>query len=104
MQVEYTNLLRLKYSGNGNYSVSWLGWPSEGNSRVRKRITRANNHTEAGQIGARLFCDWLETGPMGEKCKCIVSRIFIGSDSADTYHVGVQIKWEPYETESEGVE
>jgi hypothetical protein len=92
MKPTYQNILRLKYLGNDRYNASWQGWPSEGSKRVTKRITAGNNDTAAHEA-AQAFMAWLETGPMGDDCKCTLETLTIGQDTTDCYMVGVTQQW-----------
>ena len=92
MKPTYQNILRLKYLGNDRYNASWQGWPSEGSKRVTKRLT-ADNNDMAAHEAAQAFMAWLETGPMGDKCKCTLETLTIGQDVADVYMVGVTQQW-----------
>ena len=87
--------LNLTYSGNGKYTVTWLGWPSEGQKSVRKVIhTEYDNTSDVAPKAAQLFAEWLETGPMGNDCKAIVELVTYAHIKADKTAVGVSINWE----------
>jgi hypothetical protein len=92
MKPTYQNILRLKYLGNDRYNASWQGWPSEGSKRVSKRIT-ADNNDKAAHGAAQAFMAWLETGPMGDDCKCTLETLTMGQDTTDCYMVGVTQQW-----------
>ena len=87
--------LNLTYSGNGKYTVTWAGWPSEGFKTVRRTI-----HTEYAEpsvvapIAARMFAEWLESGPMGDDCKAQIELVTHAHIKADKTAIGVSIKWE----------
>jgi hypothetical protein len=92
MKPTYQNILRLKYIGNGRYNASWQGWPSDGGKRVTKRLT-ADNNEGAAHEAALAFMAWLETGPMGDNCKCTLETLTMGQDTTDCYMVGVTQQW-----------
>ena len=86
--------LNLTYSGNGKYTVTWMGWPSEDFKTVRKVIhTEYANTSDVAPIAARLFADWLETGPMGDTSKAVVELVTYAHIKADKTAVGVSINW-----------
>jgi hypothetical protein len=92
MKPTYQNILRLKYLGNDRYNASWQGWPSDGGKRVTKRLT-ADNNDKAAHGAAQAFMAWLETGPMGDDCKCTLETLTMGQDVTDVYMVGVTQQW-----------
>jgi len=92
MKPTYQNLIRMKYLGNGRYNASWLGWPSQGNKRVTKRITADSNEL-AAYDSAKAFAAWLETGPMGDKCNCTIESLTMGQDVTDIHMIGIVTKW-----------
>ena len=87
--------LNLTYSGNGKYTVTWAGWPSEGSKTVRRVINTEYAATyEVAPIAARLFADWLETGPMGDTSTAVVELVTYAHIKADKTAVGVSIHWQ----------
>tara|TARA_R110000787_G_C13406692_1_gene443885 strand:+ start:312 stop:617 length:306 start_codon:yes stop_codon:yes gene_type:complete len=87
--------LNLTYSGNGKYTVTWQGWPSDGSKTVRKVIhTEYDNTSDVAPKAAQLFADWLETGPMGKGHKAIIELVTYAHIKADKTAVGVSINWE----------
>ena len=87
--------LNLTYSGSGKYTVTWAGWPSEGFSTVRKSIrTEYGSASDVAPIAARLFADWLESGPMGDKCKAVIELVTCAHIKGDKSAIGVSINWE----------
>jgi len=87
--------LNLTYSGNGKYIVTWQGWPSEGFKVIRRTIqTEYADTSVVAPIAARLFADWLESGPMGENCKAVVELVTHAHIKADKTAIGVSINWE----------
>jgi len=87
--------LSLTYSGNGKYTVTWAGWPSEGFKTVRRVIhTEYADTSVVAPIAARLFADWLESGPRGENCKAVVELVTHAHIKADKTAIGVSINWE----------
>lgn len=95
IKVEHVNHINLTYSGNGKWTVTWAGWPSEGFKTQRRTIH--TDYTYAGEVAPRvaeLFCEWLDTGPMGDDCKSIITLVTCGYIKGDEYTVGVQTSWE----------
>jgi hypothetical protein len=87
--------LNLTYSGNGKYTVTWQGWPSEGFKTVRRVIqTEYADTSIVAPIAARLFAEWLETGPIGDNCKAVVELVTHAHIKADKTAIGVSINWE----------
>jgi len=91
MTPRYNNILRLKYLGNGRYSTSWIGWPSEGSKRVSKRLS-ANDVHDAATVAAGLFVDWLSVTPDGWVNPNTIESVTLGQDSPDLHIVGVVTK------------
>ena len=86
--------LNLTYSGNGKYTVTWMGWPSEDFKTVRKVIhTEYSSALDVAPIAAQLFADWLEGGPMGDTSKAVVELVTCAHIKADKSAVGVSINW-----------
>ena len=87
--------LSLTYSGNGKYVVTWAGWPSKGFKTVRRTIqTEYADTSVVAPIAARLFAEWLDTGPMGGKCKAQIELVTHAHIKADKTAIGVSINWE----------
>jgi len=87
--------LNLTYSGNGKYTVTWAGWPSEDSKTVRRVIHTDYADTDVVSVmAAQLFADWLGTGPMGDKSKAVVAFVTHAHIKADKTAVGVSINWE----------
>ena len=87
--------LSLTYNGNGKYTVSWAGWPSDGFKTVRRNIQ--TDYADTGvvaPVAAQLFAEWLETGPMGDKCKAQIELVTHAHIKADKTAIGVSINWE----------
>jgi len=94
MQIKPMQHLNLTYSGNGKYTVTWKGWPSEGFKNVRRVInTEYGSVSDVAPMAARLFADWLETGPMGENSKAIIELVTHAHISGDKSAIGVSINW-----------
>jgi hypothetical protein len=94
IQTTYVNHLNLTYSGNGKYVVTWAGWPSDNFKTVRRVIH--SDYVSAGDIApkaAQLFADWLETGPMGDKCRCVIDLVTCGHIKGDKSAIGVATTW-----------
>ena len=87
--------LNLTYSGNGKYTVTWAGWPSEGFKTVRRVInTEYADTCDVAPMAAQLFADWLEGGPMGDTSTAVVELVTYAHIKADKTAVGVSIRWE----------
>ena len=87
--------LNLTYSGNGKYTVTWKGWPSQDWKTVRKVIN--TDYADTGEVAimaAQLFADWLETGPMGDASKAAVEFVTHAYIDGNKTAVGVSINWE----------
>jgi hypothetical protein len=92
------NHLNLTYSGNGKYTVTWAGWPSEDFKTVRRVIhTEYANASEVAPIAAQLFADWLEGGPRGDTSTAVVELVTYAHIKADKTAVGVSILWQKAE-------
>jgi hypothetical protein len=90
--------LNLTYSGHGKYTVTWVGWPSEGFKTVRRVInTEYSNTCDVAPIAAQLFADWLGTGPMGDTSTAVVDLVTCAHIKGDKTAVGVTILWQEAE-------
>jgi len=95
MNIKPMQHLNLTYSGNGKYTVTWAGWPSEDSKTVRRVIhTEYGSTSDVAPMAAQLFADWLETGPMGDKCKAIIDLVTHAHIKGDKSAIGVSINWE----------
>jgi len=95
MQIRPMQHLNLTYSGNGKYAVTWKGWPSEGFKTVRRVInTEYSSVSDVAPMAARLFADWLETGPMGEDSKAVIELVTHAHINGDKSAIGVSINWD----------
>lgn len=89
------NHLNLTYSGNGKYTVTWAGWPSQDFKTVRRVIhTEYANASEVAPIAAQLFADWLETGPRGDNLRAVLDLVTCAHIKGDKSAVGVAIDWQ----------
>jgi len=99
MQVKPMQHLNLTYSGNGKYTVTWAGWPSENFKLVRKSIhTEYDRTSDVAPKAAQLFAEWLETGPMGDNCKAVIELVTHAHIKGDKSAIGVSINWEMAES------
>lgn len=63
--------IRIRYHGPTNYkpsrlSVTWDGWPSDGNgAMVRKALAYTSDREAMARDAARMFTDWLSAGDTG---------------------------------------
>ena len=95
IEVKPMQHLNLTYSGNGKYTVTWQGWPSEDFKIVRRTILTDYGMVEDVALkAAQLFAEWLETGPMGDNCKATLDLVTRAYIKADKTAIGVSIKWE----------
>lgn len=95
MQIKPMQHLNLTYSGNGKYTVTWLGWPSEDFKTVRRVInTDYDRASDVAPKAAQLFADWLETGPMGNGSKATIELVTHAHIKADKTAIGVSINRE----------
>jgi len=95
MEIKPMQHLNLTYSGQGKYTVTWAGWPSENFKTVRRTMqTEYADVRDVAPIAAQLFARWLETGPMGEDCKAVVELVTHAHINGDKSAVGVSINWE----------
>lgn len=98
LEVKHGNHIKLTYSGNGNYTATWHGWPSDGHKIVRRKISLSgydHGHKSAALEAAQLFAAWLETGPLGDKgLFCRIESIVSGQTSnPDVTAILVSTDW-----------
>ena len=95
VKVTHAHHINLTYSGQGKYTATWEGWPTEGPKRIRRTIHVNSSYEfeEAGRIAAYYLADWLQEAPLGMNRKCLVTSITMGQSKPDVRAVLVTTDW-----------
>lgn len=95
-KATHANFLKLTYSGNDKYTVTWHGWPIEGSPIVR-RIVHSGDVTDAATQAGYLFADWLQNdrneGKIYGRTKLVESITCGDMPQRDATAVMVVTKW-----------